>query len=831
MQQLFDELGPEQRQLEARAETALRDHNLEQFLAFGDGDEAAALEDKPPPAADECHLNTVLLVKDVFHPRQCASIIRMADQAASRRGGWNRSRHGRHPTTDLEIKDLPEVEPLIRETVFRKILRPLAPLYFGEAFLPENLELRDFFIVRYSASENEQRALETHADGSVFSFNILLSEADEFVGGGTAFEATNCVVKPARGAAVVHSGDIRHGGREITRGERYILVGFVNLDREVVRIPYCVAHSTCAAKDAFLKFGRAAFERSPLLSSVVLVDNQSPTPGPSSGDESSARPPVSRRTPQGLVCDAGRQACSGDDGLFSWARTRLEPFGERTAVVWVECVRDAEPRARSISYGALTAMASGVSAVISRSMEGASQGAGVGLCLDNSLCMAVCQLACLWAGRHFVPLPLPAGEGAFEPKVTSQLVGMLAGVELIGCLPAMASAVEALAALCDHRPTVIPITDAQLTASQAPPPPLGKLSSPTVRRDGCQRFCTFHTSGTTGTPKPVHSSYAEFEAFATAAARPYRLHPGSRVFAATSHVFDPSAGLTFAAWAVGAAVCLCPFQHALQDLRGTIELTRATHVCSTPTVWALYHAADHAADHRAAKHTDHEGDAEAPAGATRHIPAVVMLGGEPMPAGLIRQSTSQGIALINTYGTTEATVYQFAYALPAEAATLTDDELHQHALCLGEPFEGISYSVTTPLPRDEGSSPSEDGSSAHGRLAAHDGVQPALEVADAASTCGELVLIGLQVGIHVLICMHVLIYTHALMYVHVLMCSLVYRSAVPSDGKAAPPHSTRAISSGGHPTATSRSRAAPTSRSSSTADEWSSGRSSRQSVV
>ena len=44
------------------------------------------------------------------------------------------------------------------------------------------------------------------------------------------------------------------------------------------------------------------------------------------------------------------------------------------------------------------------------------------------------------------------------------------------------------------------------------------------------------------------------------------------------------------------------------------------------------------------------------------------------------------MTLVNTYGTTEATVYQFAYALPPRAAALSDTQLEQLARCLGTPL-------------------------------------------------------------------------------------------------------------------------------------------------
>jgi hypothetical protein len=121
--------------------------------------------------------------------------------------------------------------------------------------------VRDFFCVKYSASVGQQRQLQRHADASLFSFNLLLSDPRlDFEGGGTFFENTGWTVRPDEiGAAIVHGGDVYHGGYPIHRGERYLLVGFV----EVMRgHPYCVSESKAAAADTFAKFGHAAWTRS-----------------------------------------------------------------------------------------------------------------------------------------------------------------------------------------------------------------------------------------------------------------------------------------------------------------------------------------------------------------------------------------------------------------------------------------------------------------------------------------------------------------------------------------------------------------------------------------
>jgi hypothetical protein len=101
-------------------------------------------------------------------------------------------RHRLYRTTDLPLSAALSFEPRLREIVFTRIIRPLTHFYCGEASLPEHLELQESFFVKYSARAGEQRELAMHTDGSLFSFNILLSDPlVDFDGGGTNFESTN----------------------------------------------------------------------------------------------------------------------------------------------------------------------------------------------------------------------------------------------------------------------------------------------------------------------------------------------------------------------------------------------------------------------------------------------------------------------------------------------------------------------------------------------------------------------------------------------------------------------------------------------------------------
>lgn len=189
-----------------------------------------------------------------------------AVEAVATRRGWDRTRHGKYPTTDMPLSSVPACERFVREAVFRRVLRALAPKYLPRNFLPELLAFRDAFYVRYSAAAGEQRGLEPHTDGSVFSFNISLSAPDEdFDGGGTRFEPSATTVRAPLGCAIGHSGQLRHSGVPITRGQRYLLVGFIGCVDQESADPERTAH------DAFCRFGDAAWDRSP-LEEPALVD-------------------------------------------------------------------------------------------------------------------------------------------------------------------------------------------------------------------------------------------------------------------------------------------------------------------------------------------------------------------------------------------------------------------------------------------------------------------------------------------------------------------------------------------------------------------------------
>lgn len=215
-----------------------------------------------PEDATDCHVDRLWKIDDVFTPTECEEILSAVKGVTAARGlvggGWDKDRHGAYPTTDLPLSAVPAAEVLIRTTIFKRVLRPLAPHFLPSPALPEHLELIDCFFVKYSAAKGGQKELQSHSDGSTFSFNILLNEPSDFEGGGTRFEKSGKVVHVKRGAALGHSGHVEHSGVAISAGERYLLVGFVGC----VVYPYTHELLAEAENDAYGKFGGAAWDRS-----------------------------------------------------------------------------------------------------------------------------------------------------------------------------------------------------------------------------------------------------------------------------------------------------------------------------------------------------------------------------------------------------------------------------------------------------------------------------------------------------------------------------------------------------------------------------------------
>jgi hypothetical protein len=160
----------------------------------------------------------------IYCPNVCTWIINECEKYAKENGGWTKKRHNLYPTTDLPVESVKEIFVFILESL--KVIGEKIKNSYG---LNDEIKLdfKDLFIVKYQ--HDDQNFLEIHKDGSLISFNILLSNTNDFEGGGTYFD-DGLIMKGEQGDLIVHGGRIKHSGLPITKGTRYLLVGFLNIN-------------------------------------------------------------------------------------------------------------------------------------------------------------------------------------------------------------------------------------------------------------------------------------------------------------------------------------------------------------------------------------------------------------------------------------------------------------------------------------------------------------------------------------------------------------------------------------------------------------------------
>lgn len=164
---------------------------------------------------------------NIYSKEICNWIVNECELYAKNNGGWTTKRHDNYPTTDLPIDMVKPIFNFIYES-FKTINNKIKKSYC----LPEsiNLDFKDIFVVKYKF--NEQNYLDLHEDGSFMSFQILLSNLNDFEGGGTYFD-DGLTMYPEQGDLLIHSSKIKHCGLPITKGTRYLLVGFINLNLSI----------------------------------------------------------------------------------------------------------------------------------------------------------------------------------------------------------------------------------------------------------------------------------------------------------------------------------------------------------------------------------------------------------------------------------------------------------------------------------------------------------------------------------------------------------------------------------------------------------------------
>ncbi|GAB5362275.1 hypothetical protein AAMO2058_000783500 [Amorphochlora amoebiformis] len=143
--------------------------------------------------------------------------------------GWTNKRHRQYSTVDIPVYDIPSVHSWVRTSITTQVFPLMAKAFDLKA---ESLRIRDYFFVKYEAGNGNQSGLGLHRDGSLLSCNVLLNERSEFKGGGTVFKESSKgphTILADIGDFVAHSGQLLHGGEEVSSGIRYIMVVFIDV--------------------------------------------------------------------------------------------------------------------------------------------------------------------------------------------------------------------------------------------------------------------------------------------------------------------------------------------------------------------------------------------------------------------------------------------------------------------------------------------------------------------------------------------------------------------------------------------------------------------------
>ena len=123
------------------------------------------------------------------------------------------------------------------DDIFRQLLRALYSLYPGRV-RKGTIEFESSgepHLVKYSGkAKGTVLHTDNHDDyaSKSISLNVLLSNNDDFGGGGTYISVLDRTIKLKQGEMLIHLGDLEHAGTDITFGVRRLLVAFLACEWE-----------------------------------------------------------------------------------------------------------------------------------------------------------------------------------------------------------------------------------------------------------------------------------------------------------------------------------------------------------------------------------------------------------------------------------------------------------------------------------------------------------------------------------------------------------------------------------------------------------------------
>ena len=202
---------------------------------------------------------SVVYMIPLFSKAECEKIIRAAENRA-KVDGWTHRGVALH-TSDVVVSSLDQHVKNLIQSRLKNIVHPFINARFDVETQPRDGNL---FIVKYcvdgvndsreslsptsnSSTQECRDNLALHDDGEVVTVNTSLCAMTCYAGGGTAFEAlgpmttqssplesnkNGFIITAPQGYTLIHDGALRHAGRAITNGKRYIVVAFYDRVRD-----------------------------------------------------------------------------------------------------------------------------------------------------------------------------------------------------------------------------------------------------------------------------------------------------------------------------------------------------------------------------------------------------------------------------------------------------------------------------------------------------------------------------------------------------------------------------------------------------------------------
>jgi non-ribosomal peptide synthetase component F len=323
----------------------------------------------------------------------------------------------------------------------------------------------------------------------------------------------------------------------------------------------------------------------------------------------------------------------------------------------------------AISYGRLHRMAAAVAAAL---LPAAAEvrGCTAAVLLDEAPASVIAELGALYAGVAFVPLDAasPTARLLYQCRDSGArvVIHSRAQAALVrGLQEGLGGGVRAV----ELEQVLAAIGGDEEGAGGDPPAP---ATVETLRAsDACH---VIYTSGSTGAPKGVVCEHGALAHYADAKLHAHGIDKRAHVLLVSAATWDPSVGDAFSTLACGATLVTAPRARLVQDLGAVLCEGAVSHVCSTPALWGMLPACASWASFPALR--------------------VVALGGERLPRALVEQwqpparqdGENQKRRLLNTYGVTEATVYQ----------TVGECCSEDRAGVVGRPLPGVVCAVAAP---------------------------------------------------------------------------------------------------------------------------------------